>query len=65
MKDKFIIEHFIKDGKHFLRFIPAIKCEGYKPKEVEVTEGQWHELRYHFALGINDQENKEKICYVP
>lgn len=62
--DKFEVHHTEKDGKHFLHFIPAVKNEGYPPKEVAVTEEQWHALKYHFAVGTNVVTSDEKIVYI-
>ncbi len=62
--DLFRIFHQYKNGKHFLTFSPAIGCEGYPPKEVEVTEEQFNELKYHFVHVFFGPGINEKFCYV-
>jgi hypothetical protein len=60
----FSISHRTEDNKHFITFIPMLENKGYAPKEIEVTEQQWNDLRYHFALGVNDVLNIEKLTYI-
>jgi hypothetical protein len=62
--DKFEVHHREANGKHFIALHPASKNEGYPPKEIEVTEEQWHSLKYHFAMGFCIENDDEKLIYV-
>ncbi len=61
--DKFEIHHRIIDGAHVLNIIPAVKNEGFPEKGIEITEGQWNDLRYHFAIALIAPDH-EKLIYV-
>jgi hypothetical protein len=61
--DKFRIFHREDAGKHFITITPVVKNDGYPPKEIELTEGQWNDLKYHFAMGYSDAGD-EKLIYV-
>lgn len=61
IKSDFQISHRTEDGKHFLTIAPAVENEGFKPKEIEVTEDQWHALRYHFACGYPNGPGSEPV----
>lgn len=58
IKSDFQISYKTEDGKHFLTISPSVKNEGYKPKEIEVTEEQWNAIRYHFAVGYPSGKEK-------
>jgi hypothetical protein len=58
IKTDFEISYNTTDGKHFLTISPSVKNEGFKPKEIEVTEEQWNALRYHFAVGYPSGKDK-------
>jgi hypothetical protein len=62
--DKFELHHKEVDGKHTLIITPSVTNEGYPPKEVEITEGQWNDMKYHFAMGIHTKTGDEKLIYV-
>lgn len=62
--DKFEIHHHEAGGKHFVIIQPGVANEGYPPKEIEVTEDQWHSLKYHFAMGLCFEKQDEKLIYV-
>lgn len=59
IKSEFQISHRTEDGKHFLTISPSVENEGFKPKEIEVTEDQWHALKYHFAVGYPNGPNTD------
>lgn len=61
--DKFTLHHNEVDGVHSLTFAPAVKNEGYPPKTIELTEGQWNDLKYHFVVGYSTPLY-EKLIYV-
>lgn len=63
MEDLFIIQHFVKDGKHYLNFVPKEESEGYPPKEIEVSENQWNQLKFHFGMAQNGK-GLDKLCYL-
>lgn len=58
----FTITHHQQEEKHFLKFSPSKKVEGYPPKEIEITLEQWNELRYHFMLATIDKTGKHTLC---
>jgi hypothetical protein len=61
--DKFTLHHKEVDGVHSLTFAPAVKNEGFPPKTIELTEGQWNDLKYNFGVGYFGPED-EKLIYV-
>lgn len=62
----FIIEHRQEGENHFLKFIPAVKSEGFPEKEISIIPEQWDLLRFHFALAYPMGEgNKEHLTYIP
>lgn len=61
----FYLDHRTKLGNHFIKFIPVIANEGFKPKEIEVSQQQWDELRFHFGIGRHPAvEGDEHLCYI-
>jgi hypothetical protein len=60
----FSISHRTEDNKHFITFIPMLENKGYAPKEIEVTEQQRNDLRYHFSVGVNNMKKIEKLAYI-
>lgn len=60
----FFISHKVINGAHHLEFTPAIKNEGFPPKLMEITEGQWNDLRYHFGIAIIGKDHEQLIYIV-
>lgn len=52
---EFTISHKQVAGKHLLTIAPSKEAEGWPPKEVEVSQEQWDELRFHFGTAHNDK----------
>lgn len=63
-KDTFKIYYKKQGNSHLLKFVPSVTPSGYKPNEIEVTEQQWHALKFHFMTMINDATNETKLGYV-
>lgn len=64
METLFTIEHRLIDGTHTLTISPQKKNEGFPPKQIEVTEAQWNELRFHFATGVDDKNKVSILAYI-
>lgn len=60
----FTLTHRVENGNHFLTVSPSKGNDGYPSKEIEITEGQWNDLRYHFAQAVDDKNKIEKLTYI-
>jgi hypothetical protein len=63
-KDSFKI-YLRKDGdKHFMKAVPVVTPNGYDPREIEITQDQFWNLKNQFITAVNDVTNETKLAYI-
>lgn len=62
----FQLLHKEENGTHTLTIIPSKKNHGYPELKLEITEGQWNDIKYHFTTAVDDvgYNRVEKVSYI-